>query len=48
MKPKPLVALNHLTVPVDIYNFSKMRKHALCPREPSRRLDPIFSDVLGE
>src|ERR1700733_6927109 len=25
MKPKPLVALNHLTVPVDICNFSKMR-----------------------
>src|SRR5476649_1907870 len=47
MKPKPLVALNHLTVPVDIYNFSKMRGCALCPHEPSRGHNPISAMFLG-
>src|SRR3979409_1009692 len=33
MNPKPFVSFTHLTVPVAIFNFSKMRNCALCPHD---------------
>src|ERR1700675_3079486 len=46
MKPKPLVALNHFTVPIVIY-FSKMRKCALRPHDLRAGLIR-FQRCLGE
>src|SRR3979411_957772 len=47
MKPKPLVALNHLTVPVVILSSPKMRECAMCPRA-SRAGLIRFQRCLGE
>jgi hypothetical protein len=40
MKPKPLVALNHLTVPIVILLLQDAQMRA-APTRPSRGLDPI-------
>src|SRR5229473_8516872 len=46
MKPKPLVALNHLTVPVAILTSPRCA-YALTPARPSRELDPISAMSWG-
>src|SRR5229473_7910236 len=46
MKPKPLVALNHLTVPVAILLLQDAQMRAV-PARPSRGLDPISAMSWG-
>src|SRR5260370_28177422 len=46
MKPKPLVALNHLTVPVAIYLLQDAQMRDM-PARPSRGLDPISAMSWG-
>src|SRR5260370_3728922 len=46
MKPKPLVALNHLTVPVVILTSPRCA-YALTPERHSRELDPISAISWG-
>src|ERR1700681_3051198 len=46
MKPKPLVALNHLTVPVAILTSPRCA-YARTPARPSRELDPISAMSWG-
>jgi hypothetical protein len=46
MKPKPLVALNHLTVPVVIFLLQDAQKRDV-PARPSRGLDPISAMSWG-
>src|ERR1700694_3209383 len=46
MKPKPFVALNHLTVPVVILLLQDCA-NALTPARPSRELDPISAMSWG-
>src|SRR5258708_28879085 len=46
MKPKPLVALNHLTVAVAILTSPRCA-YALTPARPSRELDPISAMSWG-
>src|ERR1700733_6146898 len=46
IKPKPLVALNHLTVPVDILLLQDAHKRAV-PARLSRELDPISAMSWG-
>src|ERR1700688_35509 len=47
MKPKPLVALNHLTVPVAILLLQDAQMRGCHPHEPSRGLDPISAMSWG-
>jgi hypothetical protein len=46
MKPKPLVALNHLTVPIVILLLQDAQMRA-APTRPSRGLDPISAMSWG-
>src|SRR4051794_2918708 len=46
MKPKPFVALNHLTVPVAILLLQDAQMRAV-PARPSRELDPISAMSWG-
>src|ERR1039457_6940469 len=46
MKPKPLVALNHLTVPIVILLLQDAQMRA-APARPSRGLDPISAMSWG-
>src|SRR6266481_9884110 len=46
MKPKPFVALNHLTVPVVILTLQDAQMRAV-PARPSRELDPISAMSWG-
>jgi hypothetical protein len=46
MKPKPLVALNHLTVPVAILLLQDAQMRA-APARPSRELNPISAMSWG-
>src|SRR5216684_5751636 len=46
MKPKPFVALNHLTVPVAILLLQDAQMRAV-PARPSRGLDPISAMSWG-
>src|ERR1700724_3813411 len=46
MKPKPLVALNQLTVPVAILTSPRCA-YARTPARPSRELDPISAMSWG-
>src|SRR5260370_16719519 len=46
MKPKPFVALNHLTVPVAILLLQDARMREV-PARPSRELDPISAMSWG-
>src|SRR5258707_8782590 len=46
MKPKPFVALNHLTVPVVILTLQDAQMRAV-PARPSRGLDPISAMSWG-
>src|ERR1700738_1274766 len=46
MKPKPFVALNHLTVPVAILVLQDAQMRAV-PARPSRELDPISAMSWG-
>jgi hypothetical protein len=46
MKPKPFVALNHLTVPVVILRLQDAQKRAV-PARPSRWANPISAMSWG-